>query len=137
MASTKIESNHVTINKPAEFVFNFMNDFNNIKQLLPQDKITDWQSDENQCSFKIQNAAVIPLVKKDSTPYSQINIISGDKAPFNFTLVVTFNQIDTNTTEAYLNFEGDINAFLKMMVVKPLTNLFNYMADRLKVVCEG
>jgi len=136
MASTKIESNHVTINKPAEFVFNFMNDFNNIKQLLPQDKITDWQSDENQCSFKIQNAAVIPLVKKDATPHSHINIVSGEKAPFNFTLVVTFNQIDANTTEAYLNFEGDINAFLKMMVVKPLTNLFNYMADRLKVVCE-
>jgi carbon monoxide dehydrogenase subunit G len=137
MATTKIESNHITINKAPEVVFNFMNDFNNIEQLLPQDKITDWQSDENQCSFKVQNAAVIPLVKKDSTPYSQINIVSGDKAPFKFTLVVTFNQIDDNTTEAFLNFEGDINAFLKMMVVKPLTSLFNYMADRLKLVCEG
>ncbi len=136
MASTKIESNHVIINKPTEFVFNFMNDFNNIKQLLPQDKITDWQSDENQCSFKIQNAAVIPLVKKSTTPYSTINILSGEKTPFPFTLVVTFNQIDEQTTEAFLNFEGEINAFLKMMVVKPLTNLFNYMADNLKKVCE-
>ncbi|HIP35762.1 MAG TPA: hypothetical protein EYG85_02800 [Crocinitomix sp.] len=136
MASTKIESNRVIINKSAEFVFNFMNDFNHIIQLLPQDKISDWQSDENQCSFKIQNAAVIPLVKKDSTPHSQINIISGDKTPFPFTLVVTFNTIDDNTTEAFLNFEGEINAFLKMMVVKPLTNLFNYMANKLKEVCE-
>ncbi|MGV6862718.1 MAG: hypothetical protein ACWA41_13180 [Putridiphycobacter sp.] len=137
MGKTKIESNHITINKSSEFVFNFMSDFNNIKQLLPQDKISDWQSDTDSCSFKIQGAAVIPLVKKSTEPTSKINIISGDNAPFPFTLEVTFNEIDAQTTEAFLNFEGDINAFLKMMVVKPLTNLFNYMADKLKSVCEA
>jgi hypothetical protein len=134
--STKIESNHVTINKSAEIVFNFMQDFNNIEQLLPQDKISDWRSDYDTCSFKIQNAAIIPLVKTDVVSPSQINIKSGEKTPFPFTLVVTFKSISENETEAYLNFDGDINAFLNMMVVKPLTNLFNYMADELKSVCE-
>jgi carbon monoxide dehydrogenase subunit G len=136
MAKTKIESNHVTINKPQQFVFEFMEDFNNIKQLLPQDDISDWRSDENQCSFKVKNAAIIPLVKKNTNPSSEIFIISGEKAPFPFELVVHFKAIDDQTTEAYLNFEGDINAFLKMMVVKPLTNLFNYMANKLKEVSE-
>jgi len=135
--STKIESNHVEINKSIQFVFDFMKDFNNIKQLLPQDKISDWQSDFDQCSFKIQNAAVIPLVKDSVESPTKINIVSGEKTPFPFTLVVTFKVLNDNQTEAYLNFDGDINAFLKMMVVKPLTNLFNYMANELKVVCEG
>jgi len=134
--STKIESKHVEVNKSVQFVFDYVKDFNNIKQLLPQDKISDWQSDFDQCSFKIQNAAVIPLVKKSVNEPFKINIISGEKSPFPFTLVVSFKVLDDNKTEAYLNFDGDINAFLKMMVVKPLTNLFNYMANELKVVSE-
>lgn len=134
--STKIESNHVEINQSAQFVFDFVNDFNNIKQLLPQDKISDWKSDFDSCSFKIQNAAIIALVKDNVVAPTTINIVSGEKAPFPFTLVIKFKKLDENKTEAYLNFDGDINAFLKMMVVKPLTSLFNYMADELKVVCE-
>ena len=134
--STKIESTHVEINKSMQFVFDFMKDFNNIKELLPQDKISDWQSDFDQCSFKIQNAAVIPLVKESVEEPTKINIVSGEKTPFPFTLVVTFKELDGNKTEAYLNFDGDINSFLKMMVVKPLTSLFNYMSEQLKVVCE-
>lgn len=134
--STKIESTHVEINKSAQFVFDFLNDFNNVKQLLPQDKISDWRSDFDSCSFKIQNAAIIPLVKDNVVAPTTINIVSGEKTPFPFTLVITFKELESNKTEAYLNFDGDINAFLKMMVVKPLTNLFNYMTDELKAVCE-
>lgn len=134
---TKIESNHANIQASAEKVFNFIIDFNNIQQLLPQDKISDWQSDFDQCSFKIQNAAIIPLVKKSSIPHSKIFIESGEKAPFPFTLEVNIIQKSENETEGFLIFEGDINPFLKMMVMTPLTNLFNYMTDRLKKVCEG
>lgn len=134
--STKIESAHVEINKSTQFVFDFVKDFNNIKQLLPQDKISDWRSDFDQCSFKIQNAAIIPLVKESVIEPTTINIVSGEKTPFPFTLVITFKELETDKTEVYLNFDGEINAFLKMMVMKPLTSLFNYMADELKVVCE-
>lgn len=134
--STKIESKHVEINKSVQFVFDFMKDFNNIKQLLPQDKISDWNSDFDQCSFKIQNAALIPLVKDSVVEPNTIHIVNGEKTPFPFTLKITFNELEADKTEAFLNFDGEINAFLKMMVVKPLTNLFNYMSAELKTVCE-
>jgi hypothetical protein len=131
--ATKIESNKVSINATQEEIFNFLTNFNNIEQLLPEDKISDWNSDFDSCSFKIQNAAIIPLVKDKVTPFEEIQIISGEKAPFIFTLRVTI--LKTNETcEGSFIFEGEINAFLKMMVVKPLTNLFNYMADRLQEI---
>jgi len=84
--STKIESKHVEINKSVQSVFDFVKDFNNIKQLLPQDKISDWNSDFDQCSFKIQNAAVIPLVKESVVEPNIIHIVTGEKTPFPFTL---------------------------------------------------
>lgn len=131
--ATKIESNKVLINASPKEVFDFIADFNNIIQLLPQDKISDWKSTTDDCSFKIQNAAIIPLVKSSVEEPGKINIVSGEKSPFPFTLKVTISASDGGT-EAFLNFEGEINPFLKMMVVTPLTNLFNYMANRLQEI---
>ena len=133
--STKIESIHVDIAVSATKVFDFLNDFNNIEKLLPADKISDWQATKDDCSFKIQNAAVIPLVKSSTEPVSKINIISGDNAPFPFTLEVFINEKGPGAS-GYLVFNGEINMFLKMMVVKPLTHLFNHMAESLKAELE-
>ncbi|MFT5821982.1 MAG: hypothetical protein ACI8ZM_003238 [Crocinitomix sp.] len=133
--ATNIESNKVTINASQEVVYTFLTDFNNIKELLPQDKISDWSATVDQCSFKIQNAAIIPLVKESVIAHNKINIKSGEKAPFPFTLEVFINPLEGGEgCEAYMQFEGEINAFLKMMVVKPLTNLFNFMAKRMQEV---
>lgn len=131
--STQIESDKVVVSKSSKVVFDYLCDFNNIIHLLPPDKISDWRSDENQCSFKIQNAAIIPLIKKEIHPTHKIDIVSGEKAPFPFTLEIHIKEIEGGC-ECQLHFNGDINAFLKMMVMKPLTNLFNYMADRLQKV---
>lgn len=131
--STIIESNKVLVNATSEKVFGYLTDFNNIQELLPKDKISDWQADLDSCSFKIQNAATIPLVKDQIHPNHQIDIISGEKAPFPFTLKVYLEDKGDNC-EAHLVFNGEINAFLKLMVVSPLTNLFNYMAERLQKV---
>lgn len=134
--STRIDSDKVKIGKNPETVFNYLCDFNNVRELLPQDKISDWSSTFDQCSFKVQNAAVIPLIKKEVHPNNRIDIVSGEKAPFPFTLTVHIKE-DSTGCECQLHFEGEINAFLKMMVVKPLENLFNYMANRLQKVHEN
>lgn len=132
MANTIIKSEVKAINASQKEVFTFLSDFNNIKNLLPEDKISDWTSSFDECSFKIQGAATIPLVKNTVEEFSRINIVSGPKAPFPFTLVAYINELDGGEgCESYLIFDGEINAFLKMMVAKPLTNLFDYMSRRL------
>ena len=52
---TTITSDKVSLNASPEEVFKFLEDFNNMDQLLPRDKISDWKSDFDSCSFKIQN----------------------------------------------------------------------------------
>ena len=69
------------------------------------------------------------------TPSSQINIKSGEGA-FKFTLDINLKE-ENGVTDAQLICDADINPFLKMMVMKPLNNLFDYMADRIAVVKGG
>ena len=131
MSKTLIDSNKVVVQASIQEVFAYLTDFNNIQELLPQDKISDWESDNDFCSFKVQNAATIPLKKEAVHEFNKIDIISGEKAPFAFTLEIHLAEKDGGT-EGYIHFEGDINMFLKMMVEKPLENLFNYMAHKLQ-----
>lgn len=128
---TNIESKHVEVNCPPAEVFEYLTDLNNFQELLPKDKISNWESDEEKCSFRIQGTVTLSIVRKDSTPHTVINLVSGEKTPFPFTLDVFLEDRGDGGTKVYQKFEGEINTFLKMMVEKPLANLFDYIADRL------
>ncbi len=130
---TRIESKKVVVNCPDSEVFEYLLDMNNFKELLPQDKISNWTSSEKECSFKVQNTATIALVQKGATPSKEINIVSGDKSPFPFTLNIYLEATDA-ATRAYMICDAEVNPFLKMMIEKPLSNLFNYIADQLVAV---
>lgn len=135
---TKIESKEVEIGAMAQKCFDFLLDLNNYHLLLPQDRISDWQSDEKNCSFKIQNTYKLALKYADSEPINKVLITSGEGSPFKFDLYVNLVELENGNTGAQLVCHADINPFLKMMVQKPLNNLFDYMADRMvKVLGKG
>ncbi|MCA1763319.1 MAG: SRPBCC family protein [Flavobacteriales bacterium] len=126
----KIESKKVTVPAPPEKVFNYVSDLNNFRSLLPEDRISEWESSEDYCSFKVQGTATIDLMLDEKQAFTRLLLKSGEKSPFAFTLEVLLNEVD-GQTEAYQLMNADVNPFLKMMVEKPLANLFNYIADRL------
>lgn len=130
---TNIESKHVSVNNTQQEVFEFLGDLNNFQQLLPQDKISNWKSDKDFCSFKVSGMATIDLHLKSSEPHNRHHIVSGEEAPFPFTLDI-FVEAQGENSVAYNKFTGDINPFLKLMVEKPLSNLFNYIADKVAEV---
>ena len=125
-----IDSTKVSVNASQEEVFKFLKDMRNIIYLLPQDKISDFKATENDCSFKVQGGVIISLLQDGDEGHGKIKMKSGEKSPFPFQLIVNTITIESGT-EGYLHFDGEVNMFLKMMVEKPLTALFNYMSGEL------
>ena len=128
----KIESKKGVINRPAKEVYAYLMDMNNFKKLLPADKIINWVSDEKSCSFKIQGATAISFIIESSEEPNLIHLISGDESPFSFSLDIHLVE-ENGTTTGYQVFSADINMFMKMMVEKPLQNLFDFIVDRLEL----
>ena len=133
---TKIESKEVRVSAPISKCYNFLLDLNNYELLLPKDKVSHWESTEKECSFKIQHTYKLSLIYKSSTPESSVLVVSGPDSPFKFELNINLEEIE-GQTKAQLVCNADINPFLKMMVQKPLNNLFDYMAERLVKINEG
>jgi hypothetical protein len=126
-----IESTKVDVNAGQEEIFNFLTNSNNIIHLLPQDKISDWQSTDTECSFKAQGGFKISLIQDGSEGNSKVFMKSGEKSPFPFKLTLFINEAN-GKSNGYIEFNGDVNMFLRKMVEKPLTGLFNHMAEKIQ-----
>jgi hypothetical protein len=127
----KIESKKAIVNTSAEKAFNFISDFNNFKNLLPDDKISDYQSTSDSCSFNINGMANISMRIKSRFPNSKLEVVSDGKNPFNFLLTILLDEKTENSCEAVIIFEADVNPFVKMMIETPLTNFFNMLSEKL------
>lgn len=126
----KIESKTVSVPADREKVFDYIINLNNFQSLLPADRISEWESTETYCSFKVQGTATIDLQLKESERPAYVLLEGGERSPFPFTLEV-FLENDNGQTSAYQLMTASINPFLKMMVEKPLANLFDYIAEKL------
>jgi len=127
-----IKSNEVEVQASQEDVFNLFKDTSNLHFLLPKEQVSDWKSNEDNCSFKVQKGTItISLVQNGVEGIGKIFMKSGEKSPFPFSLTININKVNEKVT-GYIEFNGEVNMFLKKMVEKPLTNLFNEMAFKLK-----
>jgi len=128
---TRIESDKRIINKEQEKIYNFLSDFNNFEALMP-DKVVDWKSDKESCSFTISGLASLGMRIVEKDPYSYIKMIDEGKVPFKFEFYVNIKNVDAGKSEVHLIFDADLNMMLKMMAVKPLKNFLNMLLDELE-----
>jgi len=87
----------------------------------------------DECSFKVQGAATIGLKLVGGTSPTHLKMESTDRSPFPFTLDVHLAEVE-GVTDAHQVFDANINAMLKMMVEKPLKNLFDHIADKMATI---
>jgi len=126
---TTIESKHVNIARPLAEVIDYAADLNNFAKLLPQDRVSDFVSDGTSCSFKIQGLSKIGLALEEKG--TDTLKIKSTESPFPFTINV-FVEAKDSGVEAFQKVDLDINPMMKMMVEKPLRNLFDHIASRLQ-----
>ncbi len=127
----KIKGDTVIVTAERSEIIDFLRDSNNIIHLLPKDKISDYTPSNEMCAFKVQGGVIISLYQDGVEGQDVLYMKSGEKSPFPFRLSIVMNAV-TEGTEGYIQFDGEVNAFLKLMVERPLTSLFNFMSEKLK-----
>ena len=127
---TRIESDKHKIDKSSEVIFNFLSDFNNFETLMP-DKVVDWKSDSDSCSFTISGLASLGMRITEKTPNTFIKIVDEGKVPFKFDFFVNIEE-NGDGADVQLIFDADLNTMLKMVAVKPLRNFLNMLLDELQ-----
>ena len=127
---TRIESEKGDLKTNPKAVYEDLSDLNNLKKYLPTDKISDWQSDGHTCSFKVMGTYVIGLKFSEESTEEHIKLVATDKSPFPFTINLHVIPQEANNSTAQIICDAELNMMLKMMVVKPLKSLFDYIIKK-------
>ena len=125
-----------SVNASQEELFEFLSDFNNYEQLMP-DQIVNWRSDTDGCSFTISGMLSLALKFKEKTPHDKIDIIPDGKSPIHFTLKINLEEENQDRTTAKVEVDADLNPMMAMMAKRPLENLVQMISEKLEKKFEA
>lgn len=127
-----ISGNRVVVEKSQKETFEFLSDLKNFEQLMP-DTIQKFEVDGNSFLFGLQGMPEIRLVLKEQIEYSKI-VLGAASSKLDFELVANIDEIDEDSSEVQLDFNGKFNMMMAMMVKKPLTSFIETLTDNLETI---
>lgn len=126
---TRIESDVQSVSKSPQSIYSFLSDFNNFKDIM-HEQVVDFESDTDQCKFKIKGMASLGMKIIERIENEQIKIASTDEAPFPFELHCLIHPKNEHESNVQLYMDAQMNPFMKMMAEKPLKNFLNLLLTR-------
>ena len=125
-----LESPKVSVSKSADYIFEALSEVKNFEKLMP-DTITKFEVIEaGTFIFGLKGMPEIILkLKEKKAPNKIIFGAASDKLPF--TLIANIEGISENSSEVKLNFEGEFNAMMAMMIKGPITKFIETLVHNM------
>lgn len=125
-----LESSKVTVSKSAEYLFNALLDIKNFEKLMPENIAKFEVIDDNCFMFALSGMPEIKLVKKESHPNSKV-VLGAASSKLPFTLTANIGESSENESSVKLDFEGEFNAMMAMMIKGPISKFIETLATNM------
>nr|WP_321407296.1 SRPBCC family protein [uncultured Carboxylicivirga sp.] len=126
---TTFESDIKKSTYSSEIIFNFLADFDHFGDLIPKDKITNWQSNGDSCRFTIDPVGEVGLRIIEKEEFKTIKYTAEGKTPFNFFLWIQLKEVAEDDTRIKLTIKADMNPMIKMVASKPINKFLEVLSD--------
>ena len=122
-----LESKKISVSKSPEEVFNFLSEVKNFESLMPENISKFEVLGDDKFLFALKGMPEIVLKKKEVIPPNKI-VLGAAGGKIDFSLIGKINQIDDNTSEVQLEFTGDFNPMMAMMIKGPISKFIETLA---------
>jgi hypothetical protein len=125
-----IESPVKNVQKSANFIFDELILVKNYEKLMPESIAKFEIIGEDAFIFGLKGMPEIKLKMKDTTPNSKVILgAASDKIPF--TLTINIEEQSSESTNVKLDFEGEFNAMMAMMIKAPITKFLETLSENM------
>ena len=122
-----LESPTISVSKSPEDVFNFLADIKNFKSLMPENISKFEVLDEDKFLFALKGMPEIVLKKKEAIPNSKV-LLGAAGGKLDFSLIANITEVNATTSEVKLDFTGDFNPMMAMMIKGPISKFIETLA---------
>ena len=125
-----LQSPKVTVPKSAQELFNLLSDVKNFKKLMPETIAKFEVIGDDAFLFGLKGMPEIELKMKEKVAPNKIVLGSAsDKLPF--TLIVNIDSVSDNSSNVKLDFEGNFNPMMAMMIKGPIGKFIETLATNM------
>ena len=122
-----LESPKVTIEKSAQELFDLLTDVRNFEKLMPENIAKFEVIGEDAFIFGLKGMPEIKLKMKEKVAPNKVVLgAASDKLPF--TLVANIDAVSDSSSTVKLDFEGEFNAMMAMMIKGPISKFIESLA---------
>ncbi len=126
-----LDSPKVTLHKSAQETFNFLTNVSNFEKLMPENISKFEVLDDDKFLFALKGMPEIILKKKEVISPNKITLgAAGGKLDFG--LIANITEINANSSEVQLSFEGDFNPMMAMMIKGPIGKFIETLVTNMK-----
>lgn len=122
------ESKVVAINKRSEDIFKVLSDFRNFTPLA-QDKLENWQAEENSCSFSYQGMGPFGIKLVEKEEFSTLKFTGDERIPLEFYLWIQLKEAAPYDTRLKITIKAELNMMMKMMLGKKIGEGVDALAE--------
>lgn len=114
-------------------IYNFISNFHNFKELLPQDRVSGWESSEEKCSFQVDPLGRTGLMIVGKEPYKLVKMSSDPEfSKYQFTIWIQLKKVSLDDTRIKITIEPLVNKMMLPMVRLPLKKLADGLIDKME-----
>ena len=125
-----LESPKVTVEKSSQELFDLLSDVKNFEKLMPENIAKFEVIGEDAFIFGLKGMPEIKLKMKEKVAPNKIVLgAASDKLPF--TLVANIDSVSEQSSAVKLDFEGEFNAMMAMMVKGPIGKFIETLANNM------
>jgi hypothetical protein len=125
-----LESPKVTVDKSAEYIFNALSNVTNFEKLMPENIAKFEVLGDDIFNFGLKGMPEIKLRMKEKTPNSKLILsAASDKLPFS--LIANINAVSETSSQVKLDFEGEFNPMMAMMIKGPISKFLETLASNM------
>jgi len=128
-----LESPKISVNKSPESVFDFLADVKNFESLMPENISKFEVLSEDTFLFALKGMPEIILKKKEVVPPNKI-VLGAAGGKIDFSLVGNITKINETSSEVQLEFSGDFNPMMAMMIKGPISKFIETLATSIPKV---
>ncbi|MGA1227145.1 MAG: SRPBCC family protein [Tamlana sp.] len=125
-----LESPKISVSKSPDEVFNFLSDVKNFESLMPENISKFKVLDDDKFLFALKGMPEIILKKKEVTPPNKI-VLGAAGGKIDFSLIGNIIKVNEASSEVQLEFTGDFNPMMAMMIKGPITKFIETLATNI------
>jgi hypothetical protein len=119
-------------------IYTFITDFNNFRELIPADKVSNWESTEEQCSFQVDPLGRIGLEIIEKKPNSLVKMASlKSYSNHQFIIWIQLKSSGEKDTRIRITIEPQVNKMLIPMIRGPLKKFVDGLVAKIETFDFG